>query len=299
MGMIQKDKMSIYSMTGFGKGESVGSNYTVTTEIKTVNNRFKDFKFRMSSIFNSLELELRSKLETEFRRGSFDVSVSYKKNEKGSVEFLVDPVRVQAYLNLMKPIFENSKVPFEVAPCDFLRNEFYSEDLAPKEEELFSQVLHSFDQANKALKDSRGIEGKKLVHKLNEHLNVYEICLGQVEKLKALYPEMMKDKLTSRLNEKLKDFKIDESRFLQEVVYYLEKLEIDEEINRAKIHLSKLKAVLSSTGEVGRQIDFLLQELGRETNTMGSKSAHPEISSHVVEMKVQLEKIREQALNLE
>jgi uncharacterized protein (TIGR00255 family) len=246
-----------------------------------------------------LELELRSKLETEFRRGSFDVSVSFKKNDKGSVEFLVDPVKVQAYLNLMKPIFENSKVPFEVAPCDFLRNEFYSEDLAPKEEELFSQVLLSFDQANKALKDSRGIEGKKLVQKLNEHLNVYEICLGQVEKLKALYPEMMKDKLTSRLNEKLKDFKIDESRFLQEVVYYLEKLEIDEEINRAKIHLSKLKAVLSSTGEVGRQIDFLLQELGRETNTMGSKSAHPEISSHVVEMKVQLEKVREQALNLE
>jgi uncharacterized protein (TIGR00255 family) len=299
MGMIQKDKMSIYSMTGFGKGESVGPNYTVTTEIKTVNNRFKDFKFRMSSIFNVLELELRSKLDGEFRRGSFDISITYKKNDKGSVEFQVDPTRVQAYLNLMKPIFENSKVPFEVAPCDFLRNEFYSEDLSPKEEELSSQVLFSFDQATKALKDSRGIEGKKLIQKLNDHLNVYEICLDQVEKLKALYPEMMKDKLTSKLNEKLKDLKIDESRFLQEVVYYLEKLEIDEEINRAKIHLSKLKAVLNSTGEVGRQIDFLLQELGRETNTMGSKSAHPEISSHVVEMKVQLEKIREQALNLE
>ncbi len=286
-------------MTGFGKGESVGPNYTVTTEIKTVNNRFKDFKFRMSSIFNVLELELRSKLDGEFRRGSFDISITYKKNDKGSVEFQVDPTRVQAYLNLMKPIFENSKVPFEVAPCDFLRNEFYSEDLSPKEEELSSQVLFSFDQATKALKDSRGIEGKKLIQKLNDHLNVYEICLDQVEKLKALYPEMMKDKLTSKLNEKLKDLKIDESRFLQEVVYYLEKLEIDEEINRAKIHLSKLKAVLNSTGEVGRQIDFLLQELGRETNTMGSKSAHPEISSHVVEMKVQLEKIREQALNLE
>jgi uncharacterized protein (TIGR00255 family) len=102
-----------------------------------------------------------------------------------------------------------------------------------------------------------------------------------------------------KLNEKLKDIKIDESRFLQEVVYYLEKLEIDEEITRARIHLGKLKNVLQSTGEIGRQIDFLLQELGRETNTMGSKSAHPEISSNVVEMKVQLEKIREQALNLE
>ena len=132
-----------------------------------------------------------------------------------------------------------------------------------------------------------------------EHLGVYEKCLSEVEKLKNLYPEMIKDKLTQKLNEKLKDIKIDESRFLQEVVYYLEKLEIDEEITRARIHLGKLKNVLQSTGEIGRQIDFLLQELGRETNTMGSKSAHPEISSNVVEMKVQLEKIREQALNLE
>jgi uncharacterized protein (TIGR00255 family) len=123
--------------------------------------------------------------------------------------------------------------------------------------------------------------------------------LKNVEKYKSEYPEMMKDKLTLKLNEKLKDIKIDESRFLQEVVFYLEKLEIDEETNRAWIHVGKLKSVLNSSGEIGRQIDFLLQELGRETNTMGSKSAHPEISSNVVEMKVQLEKIREQALNLE
>jgi uncharacterized protein (TIGR00255 family) len=291
--------MSTYSMTGFGKGESAGPNYTITTEIKTVNNRFKDFKFRMSSIFNSMELDLRSKLDNEFRRGSFDISVSFKKNDKGPGEFQVDPLKVESYLKLMGPVFENMKIPLEVSPCDFLRNEFYGDDLNQKEEELFPQLLKSFEYSMKALKDSREVEGKKLVQKLLEHLNVYETSLIQVEKLKALYPEMMKDKLTARLNEKLKDLKIDESRFLQEVVYYLEKLEIDEEINRAKIHLVKLKTVLNSSGEVGRQIDFLLQELGRETNTMGSKSAHPEISSHVVEMKVQLEKIREQALNLE
>ena len=80
--------MSVYSMTGFGKGEAKGQNFTLTTEIKTVNNRFKDFKFRMSSLFNPIEIDLRSKLETEFRRGSFDVSVSYKKNEKAQAEFL-------------------------------------------------------------------------------------------------------------------------------------------------------------------------------------------------------------------
>jgi uncharacterized protein (TIGR00255 family) len=291
--------MTVYSMTGFGKGEATGPNYTITTEIKTVNNRFKDFKFRMSSMFNSVELDLRSKLENEFRRGSFDISVTYKKNEKSNTEFQVDPKKVEAFINLMKPVFEKTAVSFQVSPVDFLRSDFYKEEDETKENELEPLVMASFENAIKALKTSRSQEGQKLVDKLFEHLAIYESNLSGVEKFKAQYPDMMKDKLTTKLNEKLKDFKIDESRYLQEVVYYLEKLEIDEEINRAKIHLVKLKAVMKSTGEIGRQIDFLLQELGRETNTMGSKSAHPEISTNVVEMKVQLEKIREQALNLE
>lgn len=291
--------MSVYSMTGFGKGEAAGTNYTITTEIKTVNNRFKDFKFRMSSMFNALELELRSKLENEFRRGSFDISVSYKKNDKAVTEFQIDPKKVEAFLTLMKPVFQNAQVPLQVSPTDFLRNDFYKDEDEQKEQELEPLVLKSFSEAIAALKISRSQEGKKLVDKLFEHLDQYEKCLKEVEKFKSQYPDMMKDKLTTKLNEKLKDIKVDESRFLQEVVYYLEKLEIDEEINRARIHLGKLRSVMSSSGEIGRQIDFLLQELGRETNTIGSKSAVPEISSNVVEMKVQLEKIREQALNLE
>lgn len=291
--------MSVYSMTGFGKGEASGPNYTITTEIKTVNNRFKDFKFRMSSLFNALELDLRSKLENDFRRGSFDISVSYKKTEKAVTEFQVDPKKVEAYLNMMRPVFEKTQTSFQVSPTEFLRSDFYKDEDEQKEKELEPLALQSFVEAIKALKISRAHEGEKLVEKLFEHLAIYEKCLGGVEALKAQYPDMMKDKLTSKLNEKLKDFKVDESRYMQEVIYYLEKLEIDEEINRAKIHLVKLKSVLKSSGEIGRQIDFLLQELGRETNTMGSKSAHPEISSNVVEMKVQLEKIREQALNLE
>jgi uncharacterized protein (TIGR00255 family) len=291
--------MSVYSMTGFGKGESAGSGYTLTTEIKSVNNRFKDFKFRMSSLFNPIEIELRSKVENEFKRGSFDISISYKKNEKANVEFQVDPKKVAAFLDLMKPIFDEKKISFQVSPVEFLRSDFYREDGNDRDDEMSVLAKKSFELAIAALKNSRSSEGEKLVSKLLEHLGVYEVCLIEVEKLKNLYPDMIKDKLTQKMAEKLKDFKIDESRFLQEVVYYLEKLEVEEEITRARIHLGKLKAVLNSSGEIGRQIDFLLQELGRETNTMGSKSAHPDISSNVVEMKVQLEKIREQALNLE
>ncbi len=291
--------MTIYSMTGFGKGEASGENYTITTEIKTVNNRFKDYKFRMSSLFNALELDLRSRLENEFRRGSFDVTVTYKRAERATADFQVDPRKVAAYLELLRPVFAQASLSLQPSPTEFLRSEFYKDDDGNRDQELEPLAVRSFAEAVLALKSSRAAEGEKLAQKLLEHLAVYETCLADIERQKSRYPEIMREKLTAKLNEKLKDLKIDEPRFLQEVVYYLEKLEIDEEINRAKIHLEKLRSVLKSTGEVGRQIDFLLQELGRETNTMGSKSAVPEISSQVVEMKVQLEKIREQALNLE
>jgi len=291
--------MKIFSMTGFGKGEAKGTNYLVSAEIKTVNNRFKDFKFRMSSLFNSLEIELRNKLEEEFKRGSFDISITYKKIEKSGQDFQVDLVKVSSYLNLLTPEFRKRDIPFQVNPSDFLRSDFYKDEEELKEKELTPLVFKSFESAIVALKISRSTEGSKLVDKLHEHLAFYKTYLDKVEKLKADYPTILRERLTQKLTEKLHDFKIDDSRLLQEIVYYLEKLEVDEEINRAKIHLSKLETLLKSSGEIGRQIDFLLQELGRETNTLGSKSAHSEISSHVVEMKVQLEKIREQALNLE
>jgi uncharacterized protein (TIGR00255 family) len=291
--------MSVYSMTGFGKGECSGKNFVVTVEIKTVNNRFKDMRFRMGSLFNSIELELRNKIDEEFKRGTFDVNISYKKNEVNSKEFLIDNEKIKSFLDLTVPHLKKQEIPFTINPSDFLRSDFLKDDEELKEKEILPLMWSAFDLSLQSLKESRKQEGTKLVAKLVEHLSHYEKCLKIVDTLKVEYPNLVRDRLTQKLNEKMKDFKIDESRLMQEIVYYLEKLEVDEEIHRAKIHVQKLKTILNSTGEVGRQIDFLLQELGRETNTLGSKSAHSEISSQVIEMKVQLEKIREQALNLE
>ena len=291
--------MSVYSMTGFGKGEKSGENFTVTTEIKSVNNRFRDFKFRMSHIFNPLEIEIRSRLEAEFKRGSFDISITYKKNEKSETEFQVSEAKVAAYLTLMKSVAAKTGTELNFSPTEFLRSDFFKDEDDTRQDEMAPLLFASLDEAIVALKSSREQEGAKLAGKLLEHLEVYVKNLAEVEALKGKYPELLKEKLVTKLEEKLKDLKIDEGRAMQEVLYYLERLEVDEELNRAKIHVGKLRQVLESSGEIGRQIDFLLQELGRETNTLGSKSAQADISSNVVEMKVQLEKIREQALNLE
>ena len=290
--------MSAYSMTGFGRGESAGARWNIAVEIKTVNNRFKDFRFKMGSSLSSLEFDLRGQLEKQFKRGTFDVAVTYQKRPDAHVESNLDPEKVKLWLNSILPLIEG-KLPLSVSPTDFYRQDFMKDEEGDKGQELTPLVLEAFTRAVEALKVSRRNEGGSLIEKLNEHLDHYEKLLLKNEQLKGLYPEMMKDKLTAKLSERMKEFKVDEGRLMQEVIFYLEKLEIDEEINRAKIHVAKLREVMKGSGEVGRQIDFLLQELGRETNTMGSKSAHMEISQNVVEMKVQLEKIREQALNLE
>lgn len=290
--------MNASSMTGFGRGETAGTKWNVVVEIKTVNNRFKDYRFKMGSALSAQEYEMRGLLDKNFKRGTFDVAVTYQRRADAPAEVNVDPKKIQAWLANVLPLIEG-KMPISVSPTDFLRSDFMRDEESDKGQELTGLVSAAFAKAMDGLKLSRTNEGNSLVEKLLEHLAVYEKLMLANEKLKAAYPEMVQERLTNKLAEKMKDFKVDESRLMQEVIFYLEKLDIDEELNRAKIHVAKLREVLKGGNEVGRQIDFLLQELGRETNTMGSKSAHMDISQNVVEMKVQLEKIREQALNLE
>ena len=290
--------MPIQSMTGFGKGECESDNYVVTVEMKTVNNRFRDVRFKMSSIFNALEIPLKKKIEKKFSRGSFDIYVNYKKNTttKGFAD--LDKEKVAAFISDLKEVSDKTGVEMEFSPTEFLRSDFYIDD-ETKEEQLEGLFLNAFDQALDNLERSRVEEGQKLIEKLKEHKAAYMEHYAKIPPLKNNYQDAVREKLTKRFDSELKGAAVEESRFLQEVIYYMEKLDIDEEITRIDVHLGKLDQILNAKGEVGRQIDFLMQELNRETNTIGSKSGSSEISENVVQMKVQLEKIREQGLNLE
>jgi uncharacterized protein (TIGR00255 family) len=210
----------------------------------------------------------------------------------------IDYDKVSAFLNEMKKVSEKTGVELEFSPTEFMKSDFYVEDES-KEEELSELLIPAFDAALLALEASRIEEGQKLVKKLEEHAGLYTSHFEKINGLKDSYQDKVKEKLKKRFETDASGLAVDEPRFLQEVIYYLEKLDIDEEINRIIIHLEKLSGIFASKTEVGRQIDFLVQELNRETNTIGSKSGNSEISQHVVQMKVQLEKIREQALNLE
>jgi uncharacterized protein (TIGR00255 family) len=182
---------------------------------------------------------------------------------------------------------------------DFLRSEFYLEQEDEVQDVINSNVIKTFKAALADLKKSRMSEGEKLVTVLLKHLTTYTEHFKTIEANANHFKNMIEEKLIKRVEEYKNIIAVDQSRLLQEVVFYLEKIDIHEEINRVHAHLEKFQNLLKSSNEVGRQIDFFIQELNRETNTMGSKSSMKEISDAVVQMKVQLEKMREQGLNIE
>lgn len=289
--------MALYSMTGFGRHEVENDNYVVTVEIKSVNHRFKDARFKMSSLFNGIELDLKKELFKHHKRGSFDIYVNFKRAEKNSKFDDIDETKVKAYLEAVKGWVGEENL--SIQPTEFLRNEFLADIDLSKDPELMSLTQEAFNGAVEKLRESRASEGGKLKKVIEEHKSAYEGYFSQIESKSDEFQDSVKQKLTKRFEDFKEELKTDEPRFMQEVIFYLEKLDVHEEINRIKSHLHKLNEIIVKGGECGRQIDFLIQELNRETNTIGSKSAMEEISNNVVQMKVQLEKIREQGLNLE
>lgn len=289
--------MAIYSMTGFGKGETNNENYTLSVEIKSVNNRFKDYRFKMSNIFNPIEHDLKKVMNDKVKRGSFDIYVNYKKADSNSRFNDLDADKIKDFVNFMKQTLGEDKI--SLSATSFLRSEFYKEEDNSKFDELAPLLNVAFDQALENLSISRGEEGAKLIEKIRDHIADFTAEYKKIIPLKSQYKELIQEKLNKKFNEKIADLKVDDTRFNQEIIYYLERFDIDEEISRIDVHLKKFDQLLKAGGEVGRKIDFLVQELNRETNTIGSKAAHDEISECVIEMKVNLEKVREQALNLE
>ena len=239
---------------------------------------------------------MKNKIDQKFKRGSFDIFVNYKRKEQAKASFELDKEKIKAFLKDLKECSDATGVAININPTGFLKNEFYIEE-DDKESELQELTLKAFDLAMESLTESRCEEGQKLVETLKEHKRQYTEHYKVVESLKDSYQDKVKEKLLAKFSQE--NLQIEDQRFQQEVIYYLEKLDIDEEVNRISIHLQKLDKTLQASREIGRQIDFMVQELNRETNTIGSKSASTDISESVVQMKAQLEKIREQALNLE
>lgn len=291
--------MTAQSMTGFGQCISQSENFIVSVEIKSVNHRFKDIRFKMPSSFNQYEIELKKDLSDTFSRGSFDIYVNIKRAENKSKFDDLDTNKVAQFVKKVGGMLKDQGVTPTLSMTDLLRSEFLIDQDDVNQTELSDLLFKSFRGAIVELKKSRESEGEKLIKVLRNHLDNYKKHFYIVEQNAETFKNVVEEKLKKRVEEYKSLVNVESSRILQEVVFYLEKIDIHEEINRVHSHLEKFNTLLDADTDVGRQIDFLLQELGRETNTTGSKSSMKETSDAVVQMKLQLEKMREQGLNIE
>jgi uncharacterized protein (TIGR00255 family) len=283
----------ITSMTGFGKSETSILNKKIVVEIRTLNSKNIDLNFRVPHIFRELEPQLRGTISEQLNRGKVDVSV-YIETDSGSNTTHLNKEVVNDYIKQLNQIHQGDRtelLKIAVRLPDTLKTE--KEDLKKEEKEALIDV---FSSALIQVNNYRKNEGAALEKDFNQRLEVLEKLLSEVIQI----DHDRKEKVSLKLRNSLEQLtvEIDQNRMEQELIYYLEKYDITEEKVRLDNHLSYFKEIMSQDQPNGKKLGFISQEIGREINTIGSKANHSGLQKIVVEMKDELEKIKEQLLNV-
>jgi uncharacterized protein (TIGR00255 family) len=289
-------------MTGYGQGDYALGKMKFAAEVKSVNYRYRDVVIRLPKTLQVLEDEMRSLVASTFRRGRIEVMLQI---EKGAEEALADlelnlPL-VRSYLAVFQQLKEEFGVEGKVAPHEFCQ---MKDVVLIKPEELdMDQVREGLKEALRLALDScdsmKTQEGKALEEDFLKRLSMVQAHLADIAERAPLVVEEYKRRLEDKISQIAPDVELDENRIRQEVVIFADKCDITEEIVRTRSHLGQFKHYLSVDDAVGRRLDFLLQEIHREINTMSAKASDSSISAKVVEIKAELEKLREQAQNVE
>lgn len=285
----------IYSMTGFGKAVVQLAGKKITCEVKSLNSKQTDLNLRMPSAYREKESEIRKMAASELERGKIDLSI-YAEITGADKAPVINMVLAEHYLDQLKQLANKSNLD-----GDFIGTLMRMPDImqTPSEEitdEEWTALMHCVVEAVEKLKEHRADEGAALVEDLNIRLSEIDTRQKQMPNHEEERINRIKDKLTRALTELKAD--PDQNRYEQELIFYLEKLDITEEKVRLTAHLNYFKELLQEGGAVGKKLGFVGQEIGREINTMGSKANHAGMQKLVVEMKDELEKIKEQVLNI-
>ena len=291
----------ISSMTGYGRAQKMIDGREITVEMKSVNHRFFEFSPRISRSNAYLEEKLKSLVYDKISRGKVDLSLTTVKIEGAGQEVEINMPLAGSYLKAMRGLGDALHLPDDVTLTSLSRfgDIFIVRKTADDEGAVWNAVQEVAAEALEKLVSMRVSEGEKLKADVISRLLIIEGCVGEVERLA---PQTLKDyraKLTAKITEVLEQKQIDEARILTEAAIFAEKISVNEETVRLHSHIEQFRSILNSGGAVGRKLDFLVQELNRETNTIGSKAQDIGISRLVVEMKSEIEKIREQIQNIE
>ncbi len=290
------------SMTGFGRGEYLGDNYQFKVEIKAVNHRYQEFVIRMPKYMNFLEERIRKKVKEYIARGKIDIYIYLDYLNDSSLVIDVDyPLAKKTYdalsgLNKKLGIKNTVDIDDLTSIVDVITIERKIED----EENLWSELEKALEIALIDIDSMRSIEGQNMQEDMLKRINKIDSILESIVERVPLVEKEFLNKLIKRLEE-LENIKlkVDDNRLEMELAIFADKSNIDEEIVRLKSHLDQYREIMSQGGSIGRKLDFLVQEMNREVNTIGSKTGDIVISRAVVEIKAEIEKIREQIQNVE
>ena len=290
----------IKSMTGYGRSKYEVDGRIYTVDIKSVNHKYSDISIKLPRILNYKEDDLRKKVSKAISRGKIDVFVTFENYSSQGVEVKFNMELAKAYVAELNRLSEETGVANNLNAIDiskmpeiFKLNESNDEDL------IGSEVEFAVDEALEKFLSMREAEGEKLVLDINNRINFIEEKIKEISNFSDGLVEEYIEKLRNRIKELLQTDVVDEARLAQEIVIYSDKCSIQEELTRLGSHINQFRTLISGNSPVGKKIDFLIQEMNRETNTIGSKANCLDITNRVIEIKTEIENIREQVQNIE
>lgn len=291
------------SMTGYGRAEGIAQSIRFLIEMKTVNNRFCDVQIRMPRALLALEPQLKDRISSRLLRGKADVFISTAASETEGTTVKLNRDLARAYSEALSEIAAVTGRPDDAGSSEISRmpEVLVTETVESDPEALRDELFAILDEALDSIVRMRRTEGDKLVTDLLGKADALEEMLTDVGDRAKSVPAEYREKLFARIEELMGDnagIYFDEGRKEAEVVMFADRCAIDEEMTRLRSHIGQLKSTLTSDGSIGKRLDFILQEMNREVNTIGSKANDLAITRRVLDMKTELEKIREQIQNL-
>ena len=289
------------SMTGYGRGESENEKLRLTVEIKTVNNRYCEIIIKQPRQYMALEDKIKKYVSAHIERGRVEVFINTREKADNTGDIRINYAQALAYNKALQQLAQELGAEYrpEVYRLFNLPEVICHEDDEEDLEEVWLMLEEALSQALAQHLQMRQKEGDLIAADMMQKLDSLEEWTKKVSERAPMVAENYRQRLTGRLNEILGANEPDKERLAQEVAIFGEKCCIDEELVRLQSHFAQFKNIAAANGTVGRKLDFLIQEMNRETNTIGSKANDLEITSAVVEMKSELEKLREQVQNIE
>lgn len=291
----------IRSMTGYGRSQMIINGRDILVEIRSVNHRYYEYNSRVPRAYNYIDEKLKALLKSGISRGKVDVSVTINNIEGRDTEVAVNKGVAEGYINALRGVADELCVADDLTLSNLIRlpDVFIVQKTPDNEDEIWNDVSKVAEGALSRFVAMREIEGEKMRNDVLSKADFIIEMVGKVEELSPKTVESYRERLYKKLSEVLEGKDIDQQRIVTEAAIFAEKIAVDEETVRLRSHISQLRELVNSNESIGRKLDFIVQEMNREVNTIGSKAQDLNITKIVVDMKAELEKIREQIQNIE